>query len=314
MVLLVTAAVAQSKSEPSADEVMARVGVYVAGYGNQTSLVVARETYFQNVMVEGAAPLRPRKLVAEFAIVRADAGWAGFRDVVEVNDAPVHDRRDRLASLLASASPTLSEAGRIANESARFNVGPVARNFNTPTTAMFFFLPQHLERFSFTRKGRKTIDRVPTVEIAFKETVSPTFVMTRAGKDVPIEGTLWVKPDDGTVVRTRIRLRRFSNQDVSPDLPLKPQERPPVVTTVPTGGERAIQIQDMNLQEQESSADVDVTYRRPAGIDIWLPAEMVEFYSGPIFVRNRSVVGSATTRATYSDFRQFSTTSKIVPQ
>jgi hypothetical protein len=41
---------------------------------------------------------------------------------------------------------------------------------------------------------------------------------------------------------------------------------------------------------------------------------MVEFYEGPIFTRNRPVMGRATNRANYSDYKQFATTSKIVPQ
>lgn len=35
--------------------------------------------------------------------------------------------------------------------------------------------------------------------------------MKRDGTDVPCEGTVWVVPDDGTVVRTRLRLRKFAD-------------------------------------------------------------------------------------------------------
>lgn len=310
-----TAVLAQGKADPALDEVLAKVGAYVAGYGEKTSVVVACENYTQNFTIDGVPMLRPRQLVAEFAIVRAgSAGWIGFRDVIEVNGDPVGDRRDRLISLLTSSSATVSEATRIANESSRFNVGPVARNFNTPTTAMFFFLPEHLARFTFTRKGTKTIDKVQTLEIGFKETRTPTFIMTRAGQDVPVDGTLWVNPADGTVIRTRIRMRNFSDQEASPELPVKPQERPQVNPNVPTGGQRAVQIQDMNLQRQESSADVEVTYRRPQGMDLWLPSRMVESYSGPIVINQRPRPGQAVTRASYTDFKQFGTTGTIVPK
>jgi hypothetical protein len=33
----------------------------------------------------------------------------------------------------------IGDATPIANESARYNMGPVIRNFNVPTTALFFF-------------------------------------------------------------------------------------------------------------------------------------------------------------------------------
>lgn len=315
MVLLATPVIAQSKAEPSVNQVMARVGAYVAAYGEKTSVVVARETYTQSVSVEGSPPLRPRKLVAEFAIVRAGgSGWTGFRDVVEVNGEPVRDRRDRLVSLLTSTSPTVSEAMRIANESARFNVGPVARNFNTPTTAMFFFQPDSLSRFTFTAKGRKGGDKTPALEIAFKETRSPTFIMTRAGKDVPVDGTLWVNPADGTVLRTRLRLRNFADVESSPEQPATPPQRPAVNPNVPTGGRPRDSVPEMDVRRLDSSADVDVTYRRPAGIDLWLPATMVEFYEGPVYLRQRPVIGRAVTRAAYTDFKQFDTATRIVPQ
>ena len=319
LVVLASAAVlAQSKNEPPVAEVMARVGAYVAAYGEKTSVVVAKETYTQNVG-RGAAPILRRQLVAEFAIVRADRGWTGFRDVVEVDGKPVRDRHNRLLSLLTSQSPTMSEATRIANESARYNIGPVARNFNTPTATMFFFLPDNLSRFEFSRKGTKTIGGVRALEIGFKETRSPTFVMTRAGNDVPVEGSLWVDPANGTVMRTRMRLRNFADTETAPDLPAgPPPERPAVNPNVPTAGRAGVgrnaALPDASVRPVESRADFDVTYQRPEGIDLWLPVEMVEVYSGPIVIRNRPVSVGATTRATYSDFQQFSTTITIVPQ
>ena len=288
-VALGATAVAAQSNTPQLDEVMNRVGAYVAAYGEKTSVVVAREVYVQGFTIAGGPGDRPRTLVAEFAIVRTGDGWTGFRDVIEVDGKPVHDRPDRLAALLASSSPTVGEATRIANESARFNVGPVVRNLNTPTTAMFFFLPERLPRFTFSRKGTTTIDRVVVTEIAFKETRSPTFVMTRAGSDVPVEGSLWVSTADGTVMRTRLRMRNFADAVVS-----RPLAR--------------------GLTRLSSSADIDVTYQRPPGMDLWLPASMVEHYEGPIEGRTGAIPGRATTRATYSDFKQFSTASRIVPQ
>src|SRR5690349_5108974 len=92
--------------EPSAADIMKKVADYAAAYGEKASVIVAAETYTQTVTVEGMAePSRPIKLDAEFAIVRMQGGgWTGFRDVVEVNDEPVGDRKDRLMALLTSES------------------------------------------------------------------------------------------------------------------------------------------------------------------------------------------------------------------
>jgi len=138
---------AQPAADPALTGALDKLAAYVSAYGEKAALIVAVEKYTQTVMFEGAqTPAQPRRLVAEFAIVKTGdgSGWVGFRDVVEVNGKPLSDRRDRLMSLFTSKANTdAGEVTRIANESARFNVGPVSRNFNVPTTAMFFFLPEH---------------------------------------------------------------------------------------------------------------------------------------------------------------------------
>ena len=295
---------------------MERVGKYVASYGEKAAVVVASEKYTQSVLVDGADMGRPRDLKAEFAIVRVAGGaWTGYRDVIEFEGKPVQDRKDRLVSLLTDTQGDASEVSRIANESARYNIGPISRNFNTPTSAMFFFMPAEHARFAFTRKGSKKIDGIDTWEIEFRETRRPTLIMTRAGKDVPIEGTLHVKPGDGTVVRTRFRMRNFADAEAAPEQQA-PAQRPAVNPATPTGGREALSrnqpIPSIRLDKMESEADIEVTYAKPAGLDLWFPVSMTELYQGPIKVKVTPVMARATTRAKYSDFRQFGTSIKIV--
>lgn len=277
------AAAAAQQPAPTLEELLSRLGAYVSSYGEKASVVVAVERYTQEVRIQGGyRRLRPRQLEAEFAIVKMAGGWAGFRDVVEVDGKPVHDRRDRLRSLLTDRSADTSEVTRIANESARFNVGPVRRNFNVPTTALFFFRRENHGRFTFERKGRRTIDGMFAWEIAFRETRTPTLIMTSAGTDVPVTGTLWVMPGDGTLVRSHLRMGGFSDSA-------------------------------QPFRRIHSEAEIDVTYRRPPGLDIWLPATMEESYRGAIIVQFEEQIGEAICRASYSDFKQFNTSIKIVP-
>ena len=300
--------------EPSANDLMAKVGAYAAAYGEKSAVVVAQETYTQQVTVEGAADVvRPIKLGAEFAIVRLQGGgWTGFRDVVEYNGEKVQDRRDRLVSLLTSPSASISEATRIANESARFNIGPISRNFNTPTAALFFFLPENLERFTFTKKGSKTIDGIKTIEIAYKETKLPTLVTTRSGRNVPLEGSLWVT-DDATVIRTRMHMEKFADLQAAPD-----QATPRIASpTNVTGqvGNTGPNVRAMDTRPIDSSADIEVTYKKPDGIDLWLPSQMTELYEGPIqSMRIRPTSGRTVTKATYANFKQFGASGKIIAQ
>lgn len=307
---LVTPA-AQTPAAPSLEAVLQRVGNYVESYGEKAALVVSIEKYTQSVALEGVENMpKPRQLVAEFALVKTgDGSWIGFRDVVEMDGRAIGDRRDRLLSLMTGASADQSELTRIANESARFNVGPVIRNFNVPTTTLMLFTTANLPRFAFTNKGAKTIDGQKTWELAFKEVHKPTFVMTRGGIDVPVEGSLWVIPEDGTVVRTRLKMRNFADRAAPPEQ-TAPKDRPAPVTTGPVGS-RSFTIPDVEWQPIKSSADTEVTYRKDPAIGLWLPTEMSEYYSGPIQGSRSVIEGRANTRATYADFKQFGTVATI---
>jgi hypothetical protein len=67
------------------------------------------------------------------------------------------------------------------------------------------------------------------------------------------------------------------------------------------------------MREIESSAEIDVTYRRDPDTNMWLPAKMSEVYDGAI-PRGTSapLVGRAVGLAKYSGFRRFETSVKIL--
>lgn len=313
LVLLLTTLTAtsagQTNTNTDLNAVLERMSGYVARYGEKASAIVAVERYTQSITAEGRAPIKPRSLVAEFAIVRIAGGWAGYRDVFEVDGEKIQDRSDRFATLLARSTDQVQLA-RISDESARFNIGPISRNFNVPTAALFFFQPANLSRFTFSHKGREKIDGVDTVEIAFKETTTPTFIATRSGKNVPMDGSLWVVPETGVVVRTRLRLRKFLDS-LTWTAQGAPAARPAPNPNVPTGGRQATAAPQSatDVSEINSEAQVDVTYRHHKEFDLWLPAKMSEFYIGPLVLRAGAPPESvrASTQATYSDFKQFTT-------
>ena len=307
-------AVPAAQAPGEIDPLLTRMGEYVASYGEKASVIVSVEKYTQSITTS-ELQLKPRKLTAEFAIVKAAGGWVGFRDVVEVDGQEVTDRRDRLMRLFAESSGDATEFTRIANESARFNVGPVATNLNVPTTALFFLHASNLHRFTFKKGGAKKIDGIETIEFTFRETVKPTLIMTRAGQDVPIEGSVWVTPTDGTVVRTRMRVRGFSDVTTT-NVQAAPSQRPPVNPNTPTGGKEALArsgFEDpIDQRDIKSVADIDVTYGRDEQLGLWLPVKMAEQYEGPIKIGTRPpFTGVSTTRATYSEFRQFGTGAQV---
>jgi hypothetical protein len=266
-----TATPPRAPGEPSLKDVVHRMGAYVDAYGEKASIVVATERYTQEAH-SNATPATRRVLVSDFAIVKVEGirGWMGFRDVREVDGHAVEDREDRLIKALMSSSASYDEARRIAEESARYNVGAVLRTFNVPTTTLFFFTSGSLDRFKFSRK-RSDAD---AWEIGFRETAKPTLIRTPDGQSVPTEGSVWVNPSDGTVLRTRTRMTDFAPRT--------------------SGGSRG-------------TADVDVSYQRVPAIDMWLPATMTESYDA-----SRGLSWDrATGRSEYTDYRQFQTMVRI---
>jgi hypothetical protein len=222
----------------------------------------------------GAPATEKRRLLSEFALVAnksVSGGWLGYRDVIEVDGKPVADRGGRLQALLQSDAPDLQEARRITEEGSRYNIGPVSRNFNVPTTTLFFLHAGNLPRFTFRRKGRERIDNIDTVEIDFREERTPTLIMNTAGKDVPASGTLWVNPVDGAILRTRLELGGFD--------------------------------------EAGSKAVIEVFYRKDPALAMWVPSRMTESYTGTSFGGGAKT--SAKTEATYQDFKRFQTSVKI---
>jgi hypothetical protein len=261
--------------EPSLKDVLRRMGSYVEAYGEKASIVVATERYAQHAKGSGRIAQEHRITVADFAIVKAEGfgGWVGFRDVIEADGARIADHADRLLKILSDVSGSLDEAKRLSDESARFNIGPISRNFNVPTAALFFFRPENFERFKFTKKN---VEPDGTWEIGFRETTRPTLIRTPDGGFVPTEGSVWVNATSGTVVRTSLRVSEF-------------------------GTSRDVEARGYG------SGQIDVTYGRVAGLDMWLPDTMTETYE---VIRGASWERTAT-EAKYSEYRVFQTSIRI---
>jgi hypothetical protein len=73
-----------------------------------------------------------------------------------VDDEPVENEPGRLDRIFKSeqAAP-LEQLRAIANESARYNLGALQRNFNIPTLVLQFLLPSYQPRFRFDRRGEE---------------------------------------------------------------------------------------------------------------------------------------------------------------
>jgi hypothetical protein len=184
-------------AEEPVDVVIGRAAKYVEGYQRDFAMVVSEERYTQEARYppagRGSDLVERTVLRSDFLLVRDDvSGWVPFRDVFERDGMPVRDRDERLSRLFLNDSlGALEQARRIADESARYNVGNLDRNINLPTLALLFLTTAHRERFRFTDDRRDGAARV----VAFREVGRPTYVATTGGRDLPVSGRFWIGRD-----------------------------------------------------------------------------------------------------------------------
>jgi hypothetical protein len=194
-------------------ELLPRMRAYVGEYEKALAGIVAEERYLQTYSQRIAGyPAPPRLIRRElhsemgFAWFPTPGTWFGFRDVLEADGKPVKDRQLRLEQLFVDRKfPSEEQLARVAASSARFNIGPVRRNFNVPTLALLVASPVNAGRFSFELRGYEIIAGIRVALIAFSETGSPTLI-TRGGHDWPSRGLLWVEPGSGRIWRTDLQL------------------------------------------------------------------------------------------------------------
>ena len=149
--LLAVAIAVPSAQAPTLDEVLKRMSIYVATFRQQLSGIVAEETYFQEIAdtsrsAGGFGTKQTRTLKSDLLLLRpADADrYVELRDVFELNGEPVRDRQTRLEKLLGEGSAgAQASISSIITQSARYNLGNIVRNINTPlpVSARWIFQP-----------------------------------------------------------------------------------------------------------------------------------------------------------------------------
>ena len=253
---LASAPIARAQALALAD-VLARLRAYSAAYGEQYSATVATERYKQT---SGRSTFLYREtlLESDFGIVRVpgEDRWYGFRDVYRVDGKVVQDRGDRLGRLFSEAFDTSrQQAKKIAEESTRFNIGPVLRTINNPALVLEILNPANDFRLSFSKADEDVQDGTRLWVIQFKENYFPTLVQTSEGGDEPSEGRIWVDP----------LLGRLHRADVS--------------------------FRSLDVRRRSFRARLSVIFREDTKLGMWVPSKMTERYDGSDI---EEVTGDAT--------------------
>ena len=274
-----------AQSDPGLAGILARMSDYLRRYETELSAVVAEERSEQWIetgrAVPNAAPGRVREragpgptrriLVSEFLMVRwpGESAWLGFRDVTFVDGVAVRNREERLVKLFTDGpADVLARAEQISRESARYNIGTVARNINVPTQALDVLHPRLNGRFSFRHLGTDAVEGAEAERIAFEETKPPYLVQTPSGQGVRTRGVAWIDRASGAVLQTQLDL---------------------VVA---------------ELRNQLRSR-ISVTFREEPSLGIRVPAQLLETHEQ--FDPAGRIGGAVQThgRAEYSKFRRF---------
>jgi len=283
--LAVSVAIAQA---PSLESVLAKAGEYVAAYNQAHPLLIAEESYQQLLRPYGSTthdllssgpPLgemgtpKLRRMRSEFALVAVPEAhaWAVFRDVFEVDGKALRAEKNRLERAFADSPDTApGTARRFTDAALKYNLGRTLRDVNVPTFPLMFLMPEHQKGFAFTKKGEKRVDGSTVWVIEYVETQRPALTTTADGAPKPARGELWVEPATGRVVKTQLV---FDTLDAYPDMKLHPERYADFPRVI-----------------------IDVTYKRDAALDAWVPAQVEENYT-----RRDEVV---TCTITYSNFRR----------
>ena len=239
------------------DEVLFRAGDELIAYEKAFGSIVAEETYTQQILDASGKVKRSRRLVSDFLLVHEpeDDIWIGFRDVFEVDGKPVRDRQQRLEDLFVQAPKNaIAQAQKIAQESARYNIGDVERTVNIPTIALVFVHPLNQYRFYFEKMGDERVEAVDAWVVRFTEHVRPTLIRAGSG-DVFARGTVWIDPQSGRVLRYQLLLG------------------------------------DLNSNVR---SDITVAFRFDERLKVWTPSDMQERYDNPRRRAEDRIEGRAT--------------------
>jgi hypothetical protein len=206
--------------------VLERAAAYTSEFEERLSGIVAEEDYVQDV--DAFTRFRPefthRELLSDLLLVRLpEAGrYVEFRDVAEVDGLPVRDRAERVTRLFLSSLRGDDQLRSIIAESARYNIGQVERNVNTPLLALLFLEKNFQPHFTFriaaertpslAARGNRPADLASTSfvvppdvwVIAYEEAAAPPLIRSPEGRAIPAHGRFWIDPADGRLLITEL--------------------------------------------------------------------------------------------------------------
>ena len=265
----------------SLEQVLTRAGAYVEEFQRALSGIVAEETYLQEVIprlgmnATGRGQLQRRRLRSDLLLLRPEESvtWVQFRDVFEVDGKAVRDRDERLMKIFLDPDQTTAQrVDRIRQESARYNIGGIARTMNVPVLPLVVLSPVNQPRFRFTVDDRQRnaapdsdLPQAPSFKVSaevwvvrFTERGRPTIIHTQNNRDIFSRGRFWIDPSSGRVLMS-----------------------------------------EMITEDDAVRGQINVSYQSEPLVGLLVPIEMRERYT------SQGYRATITGQATYGKFRRF---------
>lgn len=259
---------------------MSEVRAYLDQYRTDMAFVIADERTTQRIIrqtpiVKDAATSRRTDAEVYFKFVDIDETWMAIRDFTRIDDKPVTRHPDLKAALQSQGLAQVARTFKAFNS--QFNVGRTVRNFNEPTLALGVLETKRAPQFQFKRKGTRTQNGVTLITIAFKDLHGPhALIYDLRLRPAAVEGELVVEQGTGRIHRTVLKV---------------------VLGNV--------------------NAELATDYERSTALNLMVPALFREHYedgvdhSGTAVLNFGAQYESIVCESRYSNFRRFTTTSRI---
>ena len=203
--------VLQAQSAPTLPDLLQAGADYLVRYSQRVSAIAAQEEYLQ--YETSSRQMRvPRRLSADVVLVGLENGSiAAFRDVVAIDNVPVHPRDDRLPRLFAAIPwSSFEQARQLTDDSIKQYLSPNLHTLDQPLIALEFLRKANQGRSTFSVESVNTVDGVRVAVLKFTERQTPRLVGVTGGGAAT--GRFWIEVATGTVRQTEVGI---SNKRVS---------------------------------------------------------------------------------------------------